>query len=123
MKALTMMCFLLVFGYGCATRQYQPLVDVKSTMNFSQDNYEQDLKECNCLAEKRTNYMQSATSGALVGAGIGATMGFLFDTDIGSPAAVGAFTGGLTSTGATLIARQNIVIECLRARGYSVIGR
>lgn len=87
-------------------------------------NYNADLAECQALAASQP-LADGKTAGAVaVGAGVGAaTSAILDDGDsIGEAAAVGAL-GGLTSSAVQKNAkRESIVRNCMRGRGYNVVG-
>jgi hypothetical protein len=113
---------------GCSQTSYVPVVDLKQSKNGGA-NYEQDLNECQALAGQRdpaSQTVQGAGVGALVGAGLGAALGALSGRP-GGGAATGAVLGGAgggLSQGAGGFDNQRaIIVNCLRGRGYAVVGR
>jgi len=110
---------------GCA-QTYQPVVDTKG-----QDSarYQQDLYECRQYAEQVSPAGQAAVGGlggAAAGAALGAITGALVGgVSAGEGAAVGAATGGAVGVGTGAYKgvneQQQIIDNCLRGRGYSVL--
>ena len=112
---------------GACAQTYHPIVDMK---DVDPANYQQDLAECRQYAEQ-ANPAGEAVAGALLAAGLGAALGAItgsFDgaVSVATGAAAGAALGstvGAASGGAHGVKRQIAVIDnCLRGRGYSVLG-
>jgi len=108
---------------GCA-KSYEPIVDMKGV---DAARYQQDLAECRTYAERVSPAGEAATGG-LLGAGIGAALGAIvgaFGGGAGGGAAIGASVGGAggaASGGLHGVEGQKQVINnCLRGRGYSVL--
>jgi outer membrane lipoprotein SlyB len=109
---------------GCA-HTYQPVVD---TQGVDQYKYQQDLAQCRSYAEQ-VNPWENAGIDTLIGAAGGAALGAATGAAVGAPAAgaaVGAAAGGIGGAGYGGISsanRQQIIINnCLRERGYRVLG-
>ena len=107
-------------------RVHQTLVD-PSSPSHDPTRYEIDNEECNALAAQRPvgqATADGAVGGLLVGALFGAIVGSAYD-DVGYGATYGAALG--TTTGAAQGASEgiqrhdNIVRECMRGRGYTVL--
>lgn len=104
---------------------YQPVVDMKGV---NQAKYQRDIAECRQYADQVDIGGNTATN-ALVGAGAGAAGGAILGAITGAPgtgAAIGAAVGGIGGAGGTAArddARQkNIINNCLKHRGYKVLG-
>ncbi len=113
-------------GVGaCAGADYRPVVDMRG---HTEAAYDRDVAECQQTARtarNNTNEAENAGIGAAAGGAGGAVLGAIG----GSPllgAGVGALAG-LVGTGgyeeATTEKREeHIVKNCMRARGYSILG-
>jgi hypothetical protein len=116
---------------GYAGSGYTPVIDVYGSQGKDPATYSSELAACQQLAEQRPQ-IQEAARGAAVGAVIGAAGGAIVGAidDDGSPgvgaglgAATGALAGGAGSGLRGNVNRQAIVIDCMRNRGWSVLGR
>ncbi len=112
------------FAIGCAS-SYEPIVDMKGV---DAARYQADLDECRQYAD-HVDVGTSAGTGAAIGAAIGAATGAAVGAITGSPgtgAAVGAAGGGTTGLfGGGLRGgekQRQVIRNCLRGRGYSVLG-
>ncbi len=111
---------------ACATAStYQPVVDMK---NVNPQKYQQDLAECRQYAEQVDVAGNGATD-TLLGAGLGAAAGAALGAISGAPAtgaALGATVGGFGGGGAgvanSVQRQQTIINNCLKGRGYNVLG-
>ncbi len=108
---------------GCA-QSYDPIVDTKGV---DQARYEQDLAECRQYAEQVSPAGEAAAGGVL-GAAFGAALGAVigaFSGSAGRGAAIGAATGGVTGTAGGAVGgvegQKDVIDNCLRGRGYSVL--
>jgi len=107
---------------GCAP--YTPVIDFGSSPALHIRPYAPDLQACQALAEQR-----DPAASAVVGAGVGAVFGALLGAIVGGRpgAGVGAGIGGVYGAGGAgggaLVNQQDVVINCLRARGWTVVGR
>jgi outer membrane lipoprotein SlyB len=105
------------------------VIDVYGSPNKDPATYSSDLATCQQLAEQRPQTVEAAR-GAGVGAVIGAAGGAIGGAIAGRPgvgaglgAATGALAGGAGSGLQGNVNRQDIVINCMRNRGWSVLGR
>ncbi|MBX6322470.1 MAG: glycine zipper family protein [Rhodospirillaceae bacterium] len=108
---------------GCA-HSYEPMID---TRGVDPARYQADLTECRTYAEQ-VSPAEEAAGGAAAGAVLGAALGAIAGAFSGSPgtgAGMGAALGGtsgVASGAASGVAGQKEVIRnCLRGRGYSVL--
>lgn len=110
---------------GCA-QSHQPIVD---TRGQDTARYQQDLFECRQYAE-RVSPAGNAAIGGLGGAAGGAALGAIAGAILpgfgaGTGAALGAATGGVVGvaggTARGVTSQQQIINNCLRGRGYSVL--
>ncbi|MAM62209.1 glycine zipper family protein [Maritimibacter sp. UBA3975] len=101
---------------------YTPILDGPQTAAF-----QSDLAACQTLAKSQRQFDHETMAAATMGMGAGALIGALDDDHdplggaIGG-AVAGALTGGVASAVSVSDRRQSIVIECLRGRGYRVVG-
>lgn len=114
----------IVFLAGCVNTgaDYAPIPD--GPQNAA---YASDLESCRLVATRREYLNGDTRTDALIGAGIGALAGLADDSASDAQgAAVGAIVGGLVGGGAgvrkTLDQRREIVVECMKGRGHSVVG-
>ena len=114
---------------GYAGQNYTPVVDVYGSPGKSPEAYQYDLQACQTLAEQR-NQVGDAAVGAGVGGALGAAGGAIGGAFAGSPglgaaigAASGAFLGGVSGGYQSNTGRQDIVMSCMRGRGWTVLGR
>ncbi len=119
---------LLAAGCTAQQRNYAPVVDFRSSPAGGA-NYNRDLWECQQIAAQRSpvdRTAENAIGGALAGAVIGGVIGS-FDGNFGKGAGAGAAIGGTAGVvkGAYEGTREqeDIVMNCLAARGYAVVGR
>ncbi len=113
---------------GC-TSSYTPTVDFAASTN-TPENYNQNLEECRNLAQQGGSAVEDAAvagvGGAALGAATGAIAGAILGGGAGTGAAAGAAIGGTVGTvggGAQGISdEKQMVRNCLRGRGYSVLG-
>ena len=105
-------------GGGAA---YQPIVDGPKNAKFQQDIY-----ECQALAEQRSYNNSDVKTGALAGAAVGAVTGLLRRGNSNSDPLIGAAVGGAYGGGGAALAtrteRKNIVKRCMIGRGHRVLG-
>lgn len=106
---------------GCAGKAGRPIVDMKGV---SQYQYEQDLAECSQYADE-VAVGEKVVGGAGAGAAVGAAIGVIWDghdgNSVGRDAATGAVLGGAGGAGSGVSERRQVVKNCLRGRGYSVL--
>lgn len=105
-------------GGGAA---YQPIVDGPIDAAF-----QQDVSECQALAEQRGYNNSDVKTGAAAGAALGGVVGLLQPgKDAGNllaGALVGSAYGGGGAALGTRAERKNIVKRCMIGRGHRVIG-
>ncbi len=113
---------------GCAS-SYTPVVDFQASTN-TPENFDQNLEACRNLAQQGSGAVEDAAvagvGGAALGAATGAIAGAILGGGAGTGAAAGAAIGGTAGTvgGAAqgVSDEKQMVRNCLRGRGYSVIG-
>lgn len=114
---------------GYAGQSYSPVVDVYGSPGKDPAMYSNDLAACQNLAAQRNQVgegAQGAAVGAVLGAGAGAIGGAIGGRPglgAGLGAAGGALAGGASSTYQSNVNRQDIVMNCMRGRGWTVVGR
>lgn len=120
-------CVLALGACSAAQRNYEPVVDLEGS-NRSGREYSADLRGCQDLASQRSPARDTAISSG-VGALAGAATGALLGTIRGKPAHglwQGAALGGLGGLGYGAYqgwtGQEQMVANCLRGRGYSVLG-
>lgn len=104
---------------GCAQTQYRPVVD----SGVSRGNYEDDVLDCQHLADQRPA-SGAAAGGAAWGGLLGALFGLavgLDGDDVAEMAAWGAVGGGINGAAYGTFEQQAIVSRCMEGRGYYVI--
>ncbi len=112
--AVTLMTACTNMNYGASHR---PIVD-----GGDLTNYEHDLTECQAVAEQRDYLNDETKSDAIIGGIIGAIAGSDGDRgDILGGAIVGAGVGAAGKAYDTRTERKNIVINCMRQRGYNTV--
>jgi hypothetical protein len=109
-------CILLCASLlaACAGATYRPLVDNPGP------NYESDLYQCQRYAEGEAGPGTGAAVGALLGALLGAVIGHKsgYQGDFARAGAVGGALGGMQSTDGN---QHNVIVNCMRGRGYNVL--
>jgi hypothetical protein len=120
---------LLLALAGCTAQQrnYAPVVDLASS-DKTEAQYNNDLAQCQALASQRNPAAGTAVSTG-VGAAAGAAAGTLLGVMGGKPAHglwQGAALGGMGGLGYGAFSgyndQQDMVKNCLRGRGYIVVG-
>lgn len=120
---------LLLAVAGCTAQQrdYSPVVDLEGS-HKTQAEYNTDLAQCQAIASERNPAAGTAVSTG-VGAVAGAAAGTLLGVIGGKPAHglwQGAALGGLGGLGYGAFTgytdQQDMVKNCLRGRGYIVVG-
>jgi len=120
-RALIVTIFGLTLLAGCAGRaqRSEPIVDMKGVDSA---RYQTDLAECRQYAEQVPVGADAATgvvAGGVLGGAVGAIAG---NSDTAKRSAgVGAVLGGARGTAGALRERNQVVRNCLRNRGYSVL--
>ena len=107
---------------GCAHRQTTPggvIVDMKGVDPVK---YQQDLAECGTYADQvdaSGKIVGNAAGGAVVGGAVGAIYGG--GEGAAKGAGAGGVIGGARGVRGTQQERNQVVRNCLRNRGYSVL--
>ena len=103
---------------GCANTgaKYIPVVDRPN------EAFAQDLKECQKLAEQRSDAVTAVLTGAAVGAFLGgAIMHLVVGSGGGEGAALGAISGATQMGLNAEMKQRRIVVQCLSGRGHSIM--
>ncbi len=119
-KLLVVMTAAVLMG-ACTTLNsgsgHRPIVD-----GGDLSHYEVDLRDCQMVAEQRDYLNDETKSDAAIGAILGALAGADGDRgDIIGGAIVGAAVGAGGKAYDTRTERKNIVINCMRNRGYNTV--
>lgn len=90
-------------------------------------NYSNDLAQCQNLAASQATVDASTAGAAATGAGVAAASSAIFNgtgsgNNVGEAAAVGAIVGATSSAVNNNRNKEVIVRNCMRGRGYNVIG-
>lgn len=125
LSAITTLFGTALLLSACASQNYQPVIDTKGV---KMDKYQNDLAECRRLADQVDVAGDTATDtaiGAVAGAAGGALLGAITG-NAGTGAAIGAAAGGIGGAGTGAIGsnqrQKNIINNCLKGRGYKVLG-
>jgi len=106
---------------GCSSldagASHRPIVDGGNLAN-----YEADLAQCQQVAQQRGYLNDETKEDALIGAAIGGLIGQGGNTeDIVGGLVAGAALGAADGTIDARSERKNIVINCMRNRGYNTV--
>lgn len=105
-------------GGGAA---YQPIIDGPQNAKF-----QQDIAQCQALAEQLSYNNSDVKTGAAAGAAVGAVAGLLRRGNSNSDPLIGAAVGGAYGGGGAALVtraeRKNIVKRCMSGRGHRVLG-
>jgi outer membrane lipoprotein SlyB len=122
--AAAMLATALCVG-ACAGADYRPVVDMQGHTEVA---YDRDVAECQQMARTARDNTSEA-EGAGVGAAAGGAGGALLGAIGGDPllgAGVGALAGLVGTGGYEEVKTENreetIVRNCMRSRGYSILG-
>ncbi|MFC3613708.1 glycine zipper family protein [Lutimaribacter marinistellae] len=99
---------------------YQPVVDGPVG-----PNYNADLAQCQALARSQPTINERTAASALTGAATGAAASAIINDssdDLGRSAAAGALVGATASAIQQTQNQEVIVRNCMRGRGYNVVG-
>ena len=122
---MSKLSLVLVFAFvmsGCSSHNSPPggvIVDMKGV---NPADYQRDLNECSAYAQQVDTTGKvggNAAGGAVVGGAIGAIFGGPEGAARGAGA--GAVGGGAHGVEQTVAERHQVVANCLRHRGYSVL--
>lgn len=101
---------------GCNATGHRPIIDTK---NADMANYDQNLRECQAIADQvnpATQAAVGAVAGALFGALLGRAMGGGDLSNYG--AKVGALSGATGAGAEGVQAQARVVSNCMAGRGY-----
>ena len=120
-RTLTCTAILVVLA-ACANTgsNYVPVIDGPVG-----PNYTIDLAQCQSIAAQQGNLGSSAGQNVAVGAGVAAASTAIVDgnsDNIGEAAAVGALAGLAGSALQQQRVKEQIIRNCMRGRGYNVVG-
>ncbi len=113
-----MLIFVATFLVGCANDRV--IVDTKGV---DQARYQTDLAECETYATQISTAKEAGEKGligAVVGGAIGAVVGNHRTAE--QIAGAGAVSGAARGAGSAEARKDQIVRNCLRGRGYKVLG-
>jgi len=99
---------------------YSPVID--GPVN---PNYNADLSQCQSLAASQPQVDGSTAGAAATGAGVAAAGSVIYNDNssrLGEAAAVGALAGITSNAVKKNANRESIVRNCMRGRGYNVVG-
>ncbi len=117
---LVMACLGLVAACSGSGANYVPVIDGPKG-----PNYGSDLAQCQSLAASGATVDDSTAGAAVVGAGLGAASSVIWNgnsSNLGEAAAVGALAGVASNAVQKTAQRENIVRNCMKGRGYNVVG-
>ena len=115
MKRISMMLIVAMLT-GCGATGHHPIIDTK---NADMANYDQNLSECQTIAEQVNPATQGAVGaigGALFGALLGRAMGGGDLSNYG--AKVGALSGATGGAVDGVQDQARVVNNCMAGRGY-----
>jgi hypothetical protein len=101
--------------------QYVPVVDKKGV---DENQYQQDLAECQNLSTETEAIAANGAKKAAGGAAVGALLGLVSGgntTNIAQAAGIGSVIGGASGLYSGNSDKQNIIRRCLSGRGYKVL--
>jgi len=99
---------------------YTPIID-----GTNNPNYTADLAECQTLAASGATIDGRAVGAAATGAAVAGASSVIWNgnsSNAGEAAAIGALAGVTSSAIRKNAERENIVKNCMRGRGYNVLG-
>ena len=122
MSKLFILSFIaLVSLLGCAGADVRPIVDMKGV---NESAYENDLKDCQTIAQQQSGMGSTAAKGAGAGAVVGGLLGLVTGgntTGIVQAAGAGAVIGGAGGAYSGNQSQEAVVKRCLSGRGYKVL--
>ena len=95
---------------------HRPIIDGKVDQR-----YEADLWECNQIAKQRGYFDNETKQNTIAGAAVGGVLGSRNFNGVVSGALIGAAVAATGSALHTRNERKNIVINCMRHRGYATL--
>jgi len=122
MNKLFWLCTFVALGsLGCAGADMRPIVDMKGV---NEATYENDLKDCQTLAQQQSGMGETAAKGAGAGAVVGGLLGLVTGgnkSGIAQVAGAGAVIGAAGGAYSGNQAQEAVVKRCLSGRGYKVL--
>jgi|SaaInl5LU_22_DNA_1037371.scaffolds.fasta_scaffold57079_1 outer membrane lipoprotein SlyB len=120
-STLVIVSLLALILASCASYRGTPgdsgvIVDTKGV---DMSTYQQDVAECEALADEVPVVERAATGGA-VGAVVGGAIGAIFG-DPGQGAGTGAVSGTVEGANSGLSEADQVLKRCLQGRGYRVL--
>jgi len=119
-KFLTVSIVCLAAGCENSGANYTPIIDGPVSANYTAD-----LADCQTLAASGAT-VDGQTAGAVAtGAAVAGASSVIWNdnsSNLGEAAAVGALAGLTSSVIRKNAERESIVMNCMRGRGYNVIG-
>jgi hypothetical protein len=115
-------CGLVLAACVNSGARYEPVADGLTSVTYASD-----LEACQALVTERSYINGDTRNNALIGAGLGALAG-VADEEVNDTegAITGAIVGAVAGAGATMIEtrseRRDIVIDCMKSRGHTVVG-
>lgn len=115
-------CGLVLAACANSGARYEPVADGPTSVTYAAD-----LEACQALATERDYVNGDTRNNALIGAGLGALAGVADDEVNDTEGAItGAIVGAVAGAGGTMIEtrseRRDIVIDCMKGRGHTVVG-
>jgi len=117
--ALSLIAFVSLLG--CAGADVRPIVDMKGV---NESAYENDLKDCQTIAQQQSGMGSTAAKGAGAGAVVGGLLGLVTGgntTGIVQAAGAGAVIGGAGGAYSGNQSQEAVVKRCLSGRGYKIL--
>ncbi|MEZ4599045.1 MAG: hypothetical protein R2940_04570 [Syntrophotaleaceae bacterium] len=128
MKKRIIFFLLAVVLSACSGKSHRPMVDFAASPGKTTTTYEQDLADCQQYAESVSSgrsTAQGAAGGAALSGIISGVFGAIIGSDVGTSAAAGAAAGaiggGAGGAASAANTQQEIINNCMRGRGYSVL--
>ena len=123
MSKLLLVCLTALVLGGCAHRERAPTGVIVDMKGVDRARYENDIAECSAYVDQVAvgeKAAVGAAGGAVVGGLIGAAVGGSRDS-AKEGAGAGAVVGGAKGTLHGVRERRQVMRNCLRNRGYSVL--
>ena len=120
-KFLSLLIVTLLGACSNMGSHYVPVVDRKGV---DENQYQQDLAECQNLSTEAEASGAKGAKKAAGGAAVGALLGLVGggnSTNIAQAAGIGGVIGGASGLYSGNADKQNIIRRCLSGRGYRVL--
>jgi len=118
---LSLLSALIFVSCSNMGSQFTPIVDKK---NIDENQYQQDLAECQNLSTQAQGAGKDAAKKAAAGVAVGALIGLVGggnSTNIAQSAGVGGVIGGATGAYSGNAEKENVIRRCLAGRGYKIL--